>query len=168
MLFRGAALSSLQKQLATATASSSSSSVSSSASVAASVTAAVVVLVTASSHGEGETNGDRYSTITAAFPSPSSLSQWRGGINNNGAALCQGVPNDGAAPKRLDLSAAATTTTATTKGGGGMSKRPYGIDVVLGSQWGDEGKGKLVDILSQVSLLKNGERSGGVESVVLF
>jgi hypothetical protein len=29
--------------------------------------------------------------------------------------------------------------------------RPYGIDVVLGSQWGDEGKGKLVDILSQVS-----------------
>lgn len=25
-----------------------------------------------------------------------------------------------------------------------------GIDVVLGSQWGDEGKGKLVDILSQV------------------
>mmetsp|Transcript_8732 Transcript_8732/g.19203 ORF Transcript_8732/g.19203 Transcript_8732/m.19203 type:complete len:517 (-) Transcript_8732:57-1607(-) len=26
---------------------------------------------------------------------------------------------------------------------------PFGIDVVLGSQWGDEGKGKLVDILSQ-------------------
>ena len=26
----------------------------------------------------------------------------------------------------------------------------HGIDVVLGSQWGDEGKGKLVDILSQV------------------
>lgn len=26
-----------------------------------------------------------------------------------------------------------------------------GIDVVLGSQWGDEGKGKLVDMLSQVS-----------------
>ena len=25
-----------------------------------------------------------------------------------------------------------------------------GIDVVLGSQWGDEGKGKLVDMLSQV------------------
>ena len=25
-----------------------------------------------------------------------------------------------------------------------------GIDVVLGGQWGDEGKGKLVDILSQV------------------
>jgi len=27
----------------------------------------------------------------------------------------------------------------------------HGIDIVLGSQWGDEGKGKLVDILSQVS-----------------
>ena len=25
-----------------------------------------------------------------------------------------------------------------------------GIDIVLGAQWGDEGKGKLVDILSQV------------------
>jgi adenylosuccinate synthase len=31
------------------------------------------------------------------------------------------------------------------------SKKP-GIDVVLGAQWGDEGKGKLVDILSQVRL----------------
>ena len=29
-----------------------------------------------------------------------------------------------------------------------------GIDVVLGSQWGDEGKGKLVDMLSQVSCLR--------------
>jgi hypothetical protein len=28
--------------------------------------------------------------------------------------------------------------------------RRHGIDVVLGAQWGDEGKGKLVDILSQV------------------
>lgn len=27
-----------------------------------------------------------------------------------------------------------------------------GIDVVLGGQWGDEGKGKLVDILSQVGV----------------
>lgn len=25
-----------------------------------------------------------------------------------------------------------------------------GIDIVLGAQWGDEGKGKLVDVLSQV------------------
>lgn len=30
------------------------------------------------------------------------------------------------------------------------AKGTYGIDIVLGSQWGDEGKGKLVDILSQV------------------
>ena len=28
--------------------------------------------------------------------------------------------------------------------------RKNGIDVVLGAQWGDEGKGKLVDMLSQV------------------
>ena len=31
------------------------------------------------------------------------------------------------------------------------TKEKSGIDVVLGSQWGDEGKGKLVDILSQAS-----------------
>eukprot|EP00560_Eucampia_antarctica_P001571 CAMPEP_0197831670 /NCGR_PEP_ID=MMETSP1437-20131217/11454_1 /TAXON_ID=49252 ORGANISM="Eucampia antarctica, Strain CCMP1452" /NCGR_SAMPLE_ID=MMETSP1437 /ASSEMBLY_ACC=CAM_ASM_001096 /LENGTH=516 /DNA_ID=CAMNT_0043434689 /DNA_START=49 /DNA_END=1599 /DNA_ORIENTATION=- len=31
----------------------------------------------------------------------------------------------------------------------GSSSKQGGIDVVLGSQWGDEGKGKLVDILSQ-------------------
>mmetsp|Transcript_7997 Transcript_7997/g.17830 ORF Transcript_7997/g.17830 Transcript_7997/m.17830 type:complete len:520 (-) Transcript_7997:115-1674(-) len=31
----------------------------------------------------------------------------------------------------------------------GDDKRTQGIDVVLGAQWGDEGKGKLVDILSQ-------------------
>ena len=30
------------------------------------------------------------------------------------------------------------------------SKAKNGIDVVLGAQWGDEGKGKLVDLLSQV------------------
>jgi Adenylosuccinate synthetase len=34
---------------------------------------------------------------------------------------------------------------STTKG-----KRKHGIDIVLGAQWGDEGKGKLVDMLSQV------------------
>jgi hypothetical protein len=30
--------------------------------------------------------------------------------------------------------------------------RKHGIDVVLGAQWGDEGKGKLVDLLSQVCI----------------
>lgn len=34
-------------------------------------------------------------------------------------------------------------------------KRPHGIDVVLGAQWGDEGKGKLVDLLSQVCAYLN-------------
>lgn len=33
--------------------------------------------------------------------------------------------------------------------GASAPKRSGGIDVVLGGQWGDEGKGKLVDILSQ-------------------
>ena len=31
-----------------------------------------------------------------------------------------------------------------------MASAKYGIDIVLGAQWGDEGKGKLVDMLSQV------------------
>ena len=44
-------------------------------------------------------------------------------------------------------------------GGGSASSLPSksrsagsdkGIDIVLGAQWGDEGKGKLVDMLSQV------------------
>lgn len=28
--------------------------------------------------------------------------------------------------------------------------KKHGVDIVLGAQWGDEGKGKLVDMLSQV------------------
>ena len=50
-----------------------------------------------------------------------------------------------------------STTTQTTSVSGfksdaaGAEKVLPGIDVVLGSQWGDEGKGKLVDMLSQVS-----------------
>lgn len=42
---------------------------------------------------------------------------------------------------------AKSSSSTTTK-----NKKP-GIDVVLGSQWGDEGKGKLVDMLSQVNVL---------------
>lgn len=33
------------------------------------------------------------------------------------------------------------------------SVKKKGIDIVLGAQWGDEGKGKLVDMLSQVRFL---------------
>ena len=36
-------------------------------------------------------------------------------------------------------------------GASGASSKEHGIDIVLGAQWGDEGKGKLVDMLSQVS-----------------
>lgn len=32
----------------------------------------------------------------------------------------------------------------------GAASADKGIDIVLGAQWGDEGKGKLVDLLSQV------------------
>ena len=35
-------------------------------------------------------------------------------------------------------------------GASAASSKNHGIDIVLGAQWGDEGKGKLVDMLSQV------------------
>jgi len=58
------------------------------------------------------------------------------------------------------LGASTTTTTTSTKASSTIESRYHndaigkertlpGIDVVLGSQWGDEGKGKLVDLLSQ-------------------
>ena len=44
---------------------------------------------------------------------------------------------------------AAANPAFSPKGGEGADR---GIDIVLGAQWGDEGKGKLVDVLSQVGV----------------
>jgi adenylosuccinate synthase len=44
------------------------------------------------------------------------------------------------------VGASPSASTPVSSAGG----RKHGIDVVLGAQWGDEGKGKLVDLLSQV------------------
>ena len=49
------------------------------------------------------------------------------------------------------LSSAANANNKVEKAFSIDTKGKSGIDVVLGGQWGDEGKGKLVDILSQVS-----------------
>lgn len=111
----------------------------------------------------------------AVFP-PSLLfstlpSQWRASSNFNNGALCQAAAakeNEDThgraklqqlqslkALQQLDVvstsTASAITKTKMLKEKQKIATRPYGIDVVLGSQWGDEGKGKLVDILSQVS-----------------
>ena len=40
-----------------------------------------------------------------------------------------------------------------------MASAKYGIDIVLGAQWGDEGKGKLVDMLSQVRVFVEREKT---------
>eukprot|EP00549_Striatella_unipunctata_P022178 CAMPEP_0118693344 /NCGR_PEP_ID=MMETSP0800-20121206/11850_1 /TAXON_ID=210618 ORGANISM="Striatella unipunctata, Strain CCMP2910" /NCGR_SAMPLE_ID=MMETSP0800 /ASSEMBLY_ACC=CAM_ASM_000638 /LENGTH=585 /DNA_ID=CAMNT_0006591557 /DNA_START=37 /DNA_END=1794 /DNA_ORIENTATION=- len=40
-------------------------------------------------------------------------------------------------------------SSSTSSSSSSSSSRKNGIDIVLGGQWGDEGKGKLVDILSQ-------------------
>ena len=42
-----------------------------------------------------------------------------------------------------------TTTTPLLLATSSKSRKTHGIDIVLGAQWGDEGKGKLVDLLSQ-------------------
>ncbi len=83
------------------------------------------------------------------------------------AARCQGGAEDGGATDMMGRLGLRSTIDKAINVAGGEKKaknganakqgqtrhqgRPYGIDVVLGSQWGDEGKGKLVDILSQVS-----------------
>jgi hypothetical protein len=43
-----------------------------------------------------------------------------------------------------------SVSSSTNTSGVPSNKNGNGIDVVLGAQWGDEGKGKLVDMLSQV------------------
>lgn len=91
--------------------------------------------------------------------------------SNNKVALCEtstngDTPNDGSVLGMLndiqskvesiqqtlgvaDASSNATYKSATSSSSSASKKKKPGIDVVLGSQWGDEGKGKLVDMLSQ-------------------
>jgi adenylosuccinate synthase len=42
-----------------------------------------------------------------------------------------------------------SSNTRASNGAGNTGNAAQGIDIVLGAQWGDEGKGKLVDLLSQ-------------------
>jgi len=57
-----------------------------------------------------------------------------------------GTPLDGTPTPKIETAASTPIASiSTSKKGKGVS----GIDIVLGGQWGDEGKGKLVDILSQ-------------------
>jgi len=139
----------------------------------------VVVSLKGVNDGFHENSNDQLTSAAAVargdavFP-PSLLfstlpSQWRASSNFNNGALCQAAKENEdthgraklqqlqslAALQQLDV---VSTTTASAIAKTKMSNekqkiatRPYGIDVVLGSQWGDEGKGKLVDILSQVS-----------------
>jgi hypothetical protein len=47
-------------------------------------------------------------------------------------------------------------------------KRAHGIDVVLGAQWGDEGKGKLVDMLSQVCSSRIAVKCNALKLLLVF
>jgi hypothetical protein len=142
---------------------------------------AVVVSLKGLNDGFHENSNDQLTSAAAVARGdavfPRSLlfstlpSQWRASSNFNNGALCQAAAAKDekdthgratlqqlqslAALQQLDV---VSTTTASAIAKTKMSNekqkiatRPYGIDVVLGSQWGDEGKGKLVDILSQVS-----------------
>lgn len=142
---------------------------------------AVVVSLKGLNDGFHENSNDQLTSAAAAvaargdavFP-PSLLfstlpSQWRASSNFNNGALCQAAKENEdthgraklqqlqslKALQQLDVvstsTASAITKTKMLKEKQKIATRPYGIDVVLGSQWGDEGKGKLVDILSQVS-----------------
>jgi adenylosuccinate synthase len=51
-------------------------------------------------------------------------------------------------PKKA-ADAAHSSDTRVSNGAGNTGNLAQGIDIVLGAQWGDEGKGKLVDLLSQ-------------------
>jgi adenylosuccinate synthase len=48
----------------------------------------------------------------------------------------------------LNVEASLKRTQKTLEEANNKSTRPN-VDVILGAQWGDEGKGKLVDILSE-------------------
>lgn len=73
--------------------------------------------------------------------------------NNDSTTTCAAA-DDNTVVGMLQGIAASVANIEATLGSAG-SKQPqqnrrHGIDVVLGAQWGDEGKGKLVDMLSQV------------------
>ena len=54
--------------------------------------------------------------------------------------------------KKASLGLTAATENISSGDGKKNMRKSQVIDVVLGAQWGDEGKGKLVDMLSQVSV----------------
>lgn len=85
-------------------------------------------------------------------------------FSSTGTSLANAVPPPSTAPhssflRRPSLSSWSTYHAKPASASGTSSSIPnpttqqppqfYGIDIVLGAQWGDEGKGKLVDILSQ-------------------
>jgi hypothetical protein len=67
--------------------------------------------------------------------------------------VLQGISGAVHEMKEASLGLSAATENIASGLGGKIVKKKKGqaIDVVLGAQWGDEGKGKLVDMLSQVS-----------------
>jgi hypothetical protein len=67
--------------------------------------------------------------------------------------VLQGISGAVHEMKEASLGLSAATENIASGLGGKITKKKKGqaIDVVLGAQWGDEGKGKLVDMLSQVS-----------------
>jgi hypothetical protein len=100
-----------------------------------------------------------FSSPASSLPSPSRGLLLAGVLLGTGmaagvAASAQGEQGRGLPPLPSLLPAASAAHCAPESGhkhapgGGSGSGRAGGVDVVLGAQWGDEGKGKLVDILS--------------------
>jgi hypothetical protein len=163
MLFRLSIIAMMQRAMTTSSSYSTHAKFASSlslAAAAATAATAVVAIVTSSNRLDGvaSTNGHFGTVPHSSWDALISSSMRRDRV-----AHCQGDVASSQTPSDVmgilglkdviqhKRNATMTTNVVVEEKGGGVGREPYGIDVILGSQWGDEGKGKLVDMLSQVS-----------------
>ena len=77
-------------------------------------------------------------------------------------ARCEALARPQLRPVRLRAVAAEAAPSQSSS----AERLPDQIAVVLGTQWGDEGKGKLVDILAQqYDIVARAQVSGGVQAL---
>jgi adenylosuccinate synthase len=69
--------------------------------------------------------------------------------NSNNSISTSDAGSDQFPQPKKAADAAHASDTRVSNGAGNTGNVSQGIDIVLGAQWGDEGKGKLVDLLSQ-------------------
>ena len=169
MLFRSSTIAMMRRAMTTSSSYSTHAKFASSSSLAAAAAAAstaAVAIATSSNRLDGDGVGDGVASTNGHFGTVPH-SSWddfiSGSMRRDRVAHCQGDVASSQTPSDVmgilglkdviqhKRNATMTTNVVVEEKGGEVGREPYGIDVVLGSQWGDEGKGKLVDMLSQVS-----------------